>query len=111
MQDGGVESTGRKGEVGQGKMQSSAMLCVAVLLEASAECVRDALGPHRYVSLHPGLLAKVCKEKKKKQQPLFEAINIEEERGICLSSFLPFLFLFSQGCIQRELTELHFQIV
>ena len=48
-------------------MQSRAMLCVAVLLEASAECVRDALGPHRYVSLHPGPLAKVCKEKNNKQ--------------------------------------------
>lgn len=56
-------------------------------------------------------LRRFAKKKKKKQQPLFEAINIEEERGICLSSFLPFLFLFSQGCIQRELTELHFQIV
>lgn len=38
--------------------------CVSVLLEASAEHVRDALGSHSHVSLHPGLLAKVCKEKK-----------------------------------------------
>lgn len=82
--------------------------CVPVLLEASAEHVRDALGPHSHVSLHPGLLAKVCKEKK---QSLFEAINIEEERDICLPSFLPFLFLFSQGYIQRELTKMHCQVV
>ena len=50
-------------------------------------------------------------KKKTTNKPLFEAINIEEERGICLPSFLPFLFLFSQGYIQRELTELHFQVV
>lgn len=88
MQDGGVESTGRKGEVGQGKMQSSAMLCVAVLLEASAECVRDALGPHRYVSLHPGLLAKVCKEKKKTNNHFLKPLTLKRKGAfVCPVSF------------------------
>lgn len=90
-------------------MQSSAMLCVPVLVEASAECVRDAMGPHRHVSLASWTSCKGLQRKKKIH--FFKAINIEEEKGMCLPSFLPFLLLFSQGYIQRELTKLHFQVV
>ena len=53
---------------------------------------------------HPGLLEKVCKGKKH----TLKQLTLRRKEGICVPSFLPFLFLFGQGYIQRVLTKLHF---
>ena len=62
-------------------MQSSAMLCVPVLVEASAEHVRDHWVLTGMFPWHPGLLVKVCKGKK--EIHFFKQLTLKR-KGACV---------------------------
>lgn len=78
----------------QGETQSSAVLCVPVLVEASAERVRDHWVLTGMFPWHPGFLVKVCKGKKKIH--FFKQLTLKRKGACVCPVSLHFYFFLSR---------------